>query len=83
MDYLADGYATYTMVAEPNSLSGGLVAAWASNWVTMLALGLPSFFLLLFPTRRGLVLEPRAREVLMRLSPVRQCVRDVREIALT
>jgi hypothetical protein len=52
MDYFADGYATYTLLAEPNSLPGGLVAAWVSNWVPMLALGLLPFFLLLFPTGR-------------------------------
>jgi hypothetical protein len=52
MDYFADAYATYTLLAEPNSLPGGLVAAWVSNWVPMLALGLLPFFLLLFPTGR-------------------------------
>jgi hypothetical protein len=52
MDYFADGYATYTLLAEPNSLPGGLVAAWVSNWVPMLALGLLPFFILLFPTGR-------------------------------
>jgi hypothetical protein len=52
MDYFADGFATYTLLAEPNSLPGGLVAAWVSNWVPMLALGLLPFFLLLFPTGR-------------------------------
>jgi len=52
MDYFADGYAMYTLLAEPDSLPGGLVAAWVSNWVPMLALGLLPFFLLLFPTGR-------------------------------
>jgi hypothetical protein len=52
MDYFADGYTTYTLLAEPNSLPGGLVAAWVSNWVPWLALGLLPFFLLLFPTGR-------------------------------
>jgi len=52
MDYFADGYATYALLAEPNSLPGGLVTAWVSNWVPMLALGLLPFFLLLFPTGR-------------------------------
>jgi hypothetical protein len=51
-DYFADGYAMYTVLAEPNSLPGGLVAAWVSNWVPMLALGLMPLFLLLFPTGR-------------------------------
>jgi hypothetical protein len=52
MDYFADGYAMYALLAEPNSLPGGLVAAWMSNWVPWLALGLLPFFLLLFPTGR-------------------------------
>jgi hypothetical protein len=52
VDYFADGYAMYTLLAEPNSLPGGMVAAWVSNWVPMLALGLLPFFLLLFPTGR-------------------------------
>jgi hypothetical protein len=53
MDYFADGHATYALLAEPNSLPGGLVTAWVSNWVPMLALGLLPFFLLLFnPLRR-------------------------------
>jgi hypothetical protein len=51
-DYFADGYATYAVLAEPNSLPGGLVAAWMSNWVPMLGLGLMPLFLLLFPTGR-------------------------------
>jgi hypothetical protein len=50
VDYFVDGYTTYTLLAEPNSLPGGLVAAWVSNWVPWLALGLLPFFLLLFPT---------------------------------
>jgi hypothetical protein len=52
MDYFADGYTTYALLAEPNSLPGGLAAAWVSNWVPMLALGLLPFFLMLFPTGR-------------------------------
>jgi hypothetical protein len=52
IDYFADAYTTYTLLAEPNSLPGGLVAAWVSNWVPWLALGLLPFFLLLFPTGR-------------------------------
>jgi hypothetical protein len=52
MDYFADGYTTYALLAEPNSLPGGLAAAWVSNWVPWLALGLLPFFLLLFPTGR-------------------------------
>ena len=51
-DYFVDGYALYALLAEPDSLPGGLVAAWASNWVPMLALGLMPLFLLLFPTGR-------------------------------
>ncbi len=51
-DYFADGYAIYALLAQPNSLPGGLVAAWVSNWVPMLALGLLPLFLLLFPTGR-------------------------------
>jgi hypothetical protein len=52
MDYFADGYAMYAVLAEPNSLPAGLVAAWMSNWVPMLSLGLLPLFLLLFPTGR-------------------------------
>jgi hypothetical protein len=61
MDYFADGYAMYALLAEPNSVPGGLVAAWASNWVPMLALGLLPLFLLLFPT--GRLLSRRWRPV--------------------
>jgi hypothetical protein len=61
IDYFADGYAVYALLAEPNSLPGGLVAAWMSNWVPTLALGLLPFFLLLFPT--GRLPSPRWRPV--------------------
>ena len=52
MDYFAKHYAIYALLAEPNSLPGGLVAAWVSNWVVMFAIGLMPLFFLLFPTGR-------------------------------
>ena len=60
-DYFTDSYALYALLAKPDSLPGGLVAAWASNWVPMLALGLMPLFLLLFPT--GRLPSPRWRPV--------------------
>ena len=44
--------AIYTLLAKPNSLSGGEAATWIASWVWVLFVGLFVFLLLLFPTGR-------------------------------
>jgi hypothetical protein len=46
-------YACYTLWAQPGSLPGGLVAAWAQNWIWVVSGGLLCVFLpLVFPNGR-------------------------------
>jgi hypothetical protein len=50
---LADRYATYTYVTNPNSLPGGVVALWVGEWYWLAFLFLAFVFtLFLFPTGR-------------------------------
>jgi len=50
---LAKEYAIHTLITDPGSLPGGAWAAWAANWVAIVALGLLLTFLpLLFPDGR-------------------------------
>jgi hypothetical protein len=52
VDYAAEGYAIYALVAQSGAVVGGLLAAWVTNWVWSLGLGLLPFVFLLFPTGR-------------------------------
>src|SRR5215217_192790 len=45
-------YATYALVAQPNSLPAGEAMAWIASWVLPIMIGLEVFYLLLFPTGR-------------------------------
>jgi MFS family permease len=50
LSVLAEEYAKYALVTSPESLALGLAAAWASNWLWVPSVLLPtSFLLLLFP----------------------------------
>ena len=49
---LAQGYAYYTLVAEPGALAGGPAVAWVASWISTPAIGLLLFVLLLFPDGR-------------------------------
>jgi hypothetical protein len=52
VDYAAEGYAIYALAAESGTVVGGLLAAWVTNWVWIVSLGLLPFVFLLFPTGR-------------------------------
>jgi hypothetical protein len=43
-------YATYALVAQPNSLPAGEAMAWIASWLLPIMIGLQVFYLLLFPT---------------------------------
>jgi hypothetical protein len=45
-------YATYALVAQPNSLPAGEAMAWIASWLLPIMIGLQVFYLLLFPTGR-------------------------------
>src|SRR5215213_7796372 len=45
-------YATYALVAQPNSLPAGEAMAWIASWLLPIMIGLNVFYLLLFPTGR-------------------------------
>jgi hypothetical protein len=61
MESVADGYAAYTLVAEPGALPGGETAAWLSSWIWVPGLTLTTtLLLLLFPTGRLLSRRWRA-----------------------
>jgi hypothetical protein len=50
LSVLAEEYAKYALVTSPGALPFGLTAAWASNWLWVPSVLLPtSFLLLLFP----------------------------------
>lgn len=57
----AGGYATYALITRPDSLPGGIVAAWLSSFTWYLIFGPFVFLFLLFPT--GKLLSPRWRLV--------------------
>jgi hypothetical protein len=45
-------YATYALLAQPDSLPGGEVMAWITSWILPIINGLTVFYILLFPTGR-------------------------------
>ncbi|MDQ3864467.1 MAG: hypothetical protein M3317_13410 [Actinomycetota bacterium] len=45
-------YATYALVAQPNSLPAGEAMAWIASWLLPIMIGLQVFYLLLFTTGR-------------------------------
>jgi hypothetical protein len=45
-------YATYTLLAQPNSLPAGKAMAWIAAWLLPIMIALQVFYLLLFPTGR-------------------------------
>src|SRR5215204_2402055 len=45
-------YATYALLAQPDSLPAGEAMAWIVSWVLPITLGLTVFYILLFPTGR-------------------------------
>ena len=49
VEHFSGEYAVYALVAHPDSLAGGNVTLWMSNWVWILMFGLIVFLLLLFP----------------------------------
>jgi hypothetical protein len=52
VEHFSGEYAVYALVARPDSLAGGNVTLWMSNWVWILMFGLIVFLLLLFPNGR-------------------------------
>lgn len=60
-------YAQYALVVEPGALSWAETAAWVENWIWLVALGPPGFFLLLFSDGRPP--SPRWRFVSQALVP--------------
>jgi len=52
VEHFSGEYAVYALVAHPDSLAGGNVTLWMSNWVWILMFGLIVFLLLLFPNGR-------------------------------
>src|SRR5215203_2205749 len=50
--YFCAEYATYALLAQPNSLPAGEAMAWIVSWVLPITLGLTVFYILLFPTGR-------------------------------
>jgi hypothetical protein len=45
-------YATYALLAQPNSLPAGEAMAWIASWLLPIMIGVQVFYLLLFPTGR-------------------------------
>ena len=59
---IATEYANYSLLTQPGSLPGGVVAAWFANWIWVLFVGLVLvYFFSLFPN--GHFLSPRWRWV--------------------
>jgi len=52
VEHFSGEYAVYALVARPQSLAGGNVTLWMSNWVWIFMFGLIVFLLLLFPNGR-------------------------------
>jgi MFS family permease len=52
VEHFSGEYAVYALVAHPDSLAGGNVTLWMSNWVWIFMFGLIVFLLLLFPNGR-------------------------------
>jgi hypothetical protein len=52
VEHFTSQYATYTLLAEPDSLPGGEALAWISSWFWVPGIGLLVFLLLLFPNGR-------------------------------
>jgi hypothetical protein len=45
-------YATYALLAQPDSLPAGEAMAWIASWMLPIIIGLTVFYLLLFPAGR-------------------------------
>jgi hypothetical protein len=52
ISHFAAQYATYALLAQPNSLPAGEAMAWIVSWVLPIINGLTVFYILLFPTGR-------------------------------
>ncbi len=52
VQHFAAQYATYAMLAQPDSLPGGAALAWIYSWGYIPGVGLMVFLLLLFPNGR-------------------------------
>jgi uncharacterized membrane protein YhdT len=52
ISYFSAEYAIYTLLAQPNSLPAGETLAWIAAWMLPIIVGLPVFYVLLFPTGR-------------------------------
>jgi hypothetical protein len=52
LNHFSSEYAIYTLLAQPESLPGGEVAAWLAHWLFVPSAALVVFLFLLFPTGR-------------------------------
>jgi hypothetical protein len=52
MSHFGAEYATYALLAQPNSLPAGEALAWIVSWILPVIIGLTVFYILLFPTGR-------------------------------
>jgi uncharacterized membrane protein YhdT len=52
MSHFAAQYATYALLAQPDSLPAGEAMAWVLSWILPIINGLTVFYILLFPTGR-------------------------------
>jgi hypothetical protein len=50
--FFSGEYATYALLTEPNSLPGGLLMAWLSDWIWLPSMLVALLLLLLFPNGR-------------------------------
>src|SRR5215207_8527151 len=52
ISYFCAEYATYALLAQPDSLPAGEAMAWIVSWILPIIIGLSAFLYLLFPTGR-------------------------------
>src|SRR5215210_7127690 len=50
ISHFAAQYATYALLAQPDSLPAGEAMAWITSWILPIVNGLTVFYILLFPT---------------------------------